>query len=365
MTVLAGSLPAAHPKAAGLTSDSPLIAAYEGRTPSHKPVWFMRQAGRSLPEYLAAREGTAMLDACLTPELASEITLQPVRRYGVDAAIFFSDIVVPMKIAGVGVEIAPGVGPVFDRPIRTMADVEALPDLGTAADGGEFDSGLDKIRSAIAITVAELGGTPLIGFAGAPFTLAAYMVEGKPSRDHLAARELMFTAPDVWAGLTRWTATAAGLFLRAQVMAGASAVQLFDSWAGSLSVEDYVAHCAPGSALALDHVADLPVPRVHFAANGGHLLPSMADAGATVLGVDYRTPLDEANEMLGGRFPLQGNINPARLAAPADQLEAHVADVLRRGSEAPSHVVNLGHGVPPHTNPDSLQRIVDYVHDNS
>ena len=365
MTVLHGSLPAAHPMAAGLTSNSPLIAAYEGRTPSHMPVWFMRQAGRSLPEYLAAREGTAMLDACLTPELASEITLQPVRRYGVDAAILFSDIVVPMKIAGVGVEIAPGVGPVFDRPIRTMADVEALPDLGTAADGGQFDSGLDKIHSAIAMTVAELGGTPLIGFAGAPFTLAAYMVEGKPSRDHLAARELMFTAPDVWAGLTRWTATAAGLFLRAQVMAGASAVQLFDSWAGSLSVEDYVAHCAPGSALALDHVADLPVPRVHFAANGGHLLPSMADAGATVLGVDYRTPLDEANEMLRGRFPLQGNIDPARLAAPADQLEAHVADVMRRGSEAPSHVVNLGHGVPPHTNPDSLQRIVDYVHDNS
>jgi uroporphyrinogen decarboxylase len=324
----------------------------------------MRQAGRSLPEYLKVREGTTMLEACLTPALAAEITLQPVRRYGVDAAIFFSDIVVPMKIAGVGVDIAPGVGPVFDRPVRTMADIEALPELGEAGDGGAFDAALAPVRAAIAVTVAELGSTPLIGFAGAPFTLAAYMVEGRPSRDHLGARELMFSAPEVWEGLMAWTAQAAGLFLRAQVLAGASAVQLFDSWAGSLSAEDYRAKCAPASASVFAHVTDLPVPRVHFAASGGHLLTELGAVGATALGVDYRTRLDTANRDLNGAYALQGNINPARLAAPAADLDSHVQDVLDQGSQAPGHVVNLGHGVPPTTNPDALQRIVDYVHEH-
>ncbi len=305
-----------------------------------------------------------MLESCLTPALASEITLQPVRRYGVDAAIFFSDIVVPMKVAGVGVDIEPGVGPVFTRPIRTMEDIATLPELGEPGDGGDFDSSLEPVREAIDLTVAELGTTPLIGFAGAPFTLAAYMVEGRPSRDHLSARELMFGAPEVWDALMQWTSRAAGLFLRAQVLSGASAIQLFDSWAGSLSVEDYRQHCLNASAQVFAHISDLPVPRVHFAANGGHLLPALADAGATVLGVDYRFGLDEANQVVGGKYALQGNINPARLAAPAQVLEDHVRDVLDRGASAPGHVVNLGHGVPPTTNPDSLQRIVDYVHDH-
>ena len=356
-------LPADHPLSDGRVADAPLLAALRGEAPAHRPVWFMRQAGRSLPEYLEARRGTTMLESCLDPALAAEITLQPVRRYGVDAGIFFSDIVVPMKVAGVDVDIAPGVGPVFDRPVRTMADVEALPELGDAGDRGAFDAGLDPIREAVRLTVTELAGTPLIGFAGAPFTLAAYMVDGRPSRDHLGARRLMIESPDVWHALTAWTSRAAGLFLRAQVLAGASAVQLFDSWAGSLAPADYEAHCQPGSAAALATVADLPVPRIHFAAHGSHLLRPMADAGATAMGVDYRLPLDEASRLLGGAYPLQGNIDPARLGAPAAALEEHVLDVLARGAEAPGHVVNLGHGVPPETDPAALQRIVDLVHE--
>ncbi|WP_296665106.1 uroporphyrinogen decarboxylase [Demequina sp.] len=363
MPALLAALPADHPLVDGRVAGAPLLAALRGERPAHRPVWFMRQAGRSLPEYREARRGTAMLDSCLTPALAAEITLQPVRRYGVDAAIFFSDIVVPMRVAGVEVDIAPGVGPVFARPVRTMADVEALPHLGAPGDGAPFDAGLEAIRAAVRLTVAELGSTPLIGFAGAPFTLAAYMVEGRPSRDHLGARRLMIESPEVWAGLAEWTSRAAGLFLRAQVTAGAAAVQLFDSWAGSLSEADYTEHCAPGSAAALATVEDLPVPRIHFAAHGSHLLRAMAATGATAMGVDYRMPLDEASRLLDGSLPLQGNIDPARLAAPAEVLERHVLDVLARGSQAPGHVVNLGHGVPPETDPAALQRIVDLVHE--
>lgn len=364
MTSTPSPLAPTHPLLDGRTANAPLIAAYQGRVPSHRPVWFMRQAGRSLPEYREARRGTTMLEACLTPALAAQITVQPVTRYGVDAAIFFSDIVVPMKLAGVEVTIEPGVGPVFARPVRTMADIEALPDLGAAADGGAFDVALQPIREAIGLSVAQLDSTPLIGFAGAPFTLAAYMVEGRPSRDHLGARELMHSDAQVWEELMKWTATAAGLFMRAQVNAGASAVQLFDSWAGALSRVDYVSSCAEASKRAFAHVADLPVPRIHFAANAAHLLSDLGAAGATVVGVDYRARLDHANRDLGGRYALQGNIDPACLAAPPASLDAHVQEVLDYGASAPGHVVNLGHGVPPHADPDALKRVVEYVHEH-
>ncbi|GAA3814601.1 uroporphyrinogen decarboxylase [Cellulomonas soli] len=321
----------------------------------------MRQAGRSLPEYRAAREGTAMLEACLDPALASEITLQPVRRHDVDAAIFFSDIVVPLKLAGVDVEIKPGVGPVMGSAVRTAEDVARLRDLGplTAEQ-------LAPVAEGVARTVAALGSTPLIGFAGAPFTLAAYLVEGGPSRDHLAARTLMHADPETWVALTEWAADVTGAFLRAQVLAGASATQLFDSWAGSLGLADYVAHVAPASARALSHVEDLAadgVRRVHFGTGTSELLVAMRDVGADVIGVDYRLPLDEANRRLGGRTPLQGNIDPALLEAPWPVLEAHVRDVVARGAQAPSHVVNLGHGVPPTTDPDVLTRVARLVHE--
>jgi uroporphyrinogen decarboxylase len=321
----------------------------------------MRQAGRSLPEYRAARAGTAMLDACLDPALASELTLQPVRRHDVDAAIFFSDIVVPLRLVGVDVEIRPGVGPVIGTPVRTADDVARLRDLGPLTQ-----SALAPVAQAVTLTVAALGSTPLIGFAGAPFTLAAYLVEGGPSRDHLAARTLMHADPGTWDALMRWTSEVTGTFLRAQVLAGASAAQLFDSWAGSLGLADYVAHVAPASARALAAVADLHgdgVRRVHFGTGTSELLVAMRDAGGDVVGVDYRLPLDEANRRLGGSTPLQGNIDPALLAAPWPVLEAHVRDVVARGSAAPGHVVNLGHGVPPETDPDVLTRVVRLVHE--
>ncbi len=332
-----------------------LIRAFRGDRPDTLPVWFMRQAGRSLPEYRELREGVAMLDACLRPELAAEITLQPVRRHGVDAAILFSDIVVPLRLAGVDVEIAPGVGPVVADPVRTASDVDRL----VAHRPGDPSAVVDAIR----IILDELGSaTPLIGFAGAPFTLAAYLVEGRPSRDHLAARTLMHADPATWRRLMRWTADLTGEFLRAQVEAGARAAQLFDSWAGSLSLADYEAHAAPFSARALARIEDLGVPRVHFGTGTGELLVAMRDAGADVVGVDYRIPLDEANRRLGGRTPLQGNIAPALLAAPWPVLEAHVRDVVERGRTAPGHVVNLGHGVPPSTDPTVLTRVVELVH---
>ena len=314
----------------------------------------MRQAGRSLPEYRELRVGTAMLDACLTPDLASEITLQPVRRHGVDAAIFFSDIVIPVRLAGVGVEIVPGRGPVIENPIRTAADVAALRPLEPDA--------LQPIRDGVAATVAQLGSTPLIGFAGAPFTLASYLVEGGPSKDQQRARTLMFSDPHTWAALLNWCADVTGEFLRAQIEAGASAAQLFDSWVGSLSEVNYVRRVAPHSRRALDHLRGLDVPKVHFGVGSGEVLNAMHSIGADVMGVDWRIPLDEAERRLGGGVPLQGNIDPALLAAPWSILEAHVLDVVERGRAAPSHVVNLGHGVPPDTDPAVLTRVVELVH---
>ena len=348
------TLSPSHPLMDGRTANSPLITAYRGGKPSRRPVWFMRQAGRSLPEYRELRVGTTMLESCLKPEMAAEITLQPVRRHDVDAAIFFSDIVIPLKLAGVGVDIVPGVGPVLDKPIRTAEDIAALPEL--------TDESLDPIREAVALTVKELGSTPLIGFAGAPFTVAAYMVEGRPSRDHLGPRTMMHAQPELWAQLMRWAADASGKFLRAQIEAGASAGQLFDSWAGSLGLADYIEHVAPASAIALSHVRDLGVPLVHFGTGTGELLGAMHDVGVDVMGVDYRLPLDEANRRLGGTVPLQGNIDPALLSAPWEVLERHVREVVAAGSSAPSHVVNLGHGVPPETDPAVLTRLVELVH---
>lgn len=334
---------------------APLLDAYSGRRPDLQPVWFMRQAGRSLPEYRSSRAGTAMLDACLTPELAAEITLQPVRRHGVDAAIFFSDIVVPLKLAGVDVDIVPGRGPVFARPVRDAADLDDLlaHDLP--------DEALAPIEDAVARTVAQLGDVPLIGFAGAPFTLASYVVEGGPSKDQLRARTLLHADPLSWERLTGWLARLSGAFLAAQVRAGASAVQLFDSWAGALSEADYRSGALPASRATLAAVP-AGIPAVHFGTGTAHLLPALRDAGAAVIGVDHRIGLDEASERLGGRVPVQGNIDPALLGAPWPVLERHLEAVVAAGRAAPAHVLNLGHGVPPGTDPGVLTRIVEWAH---
>ncbi|HEY9323779.1 MAG TPA: uroporphyrinogen decarboxylase [Agromyces sp.] len=379
-----------HPLSAGLTSDSRLVRAYRGERADATPVWFMRQAGRSLPEYRDLRVGTRMLDACLDPAMASEITLQPVRRHKVDAGIFFSDIVVPLKLVGVDVEIQPGRGPVFGRAYADAAGVAEL----TAIDPARLDEASAPITDAVARTVAELNTTdpstgsgqvrsgtptPLIGFAGAPFTLAAYLTEGGPSKDHLAARTLMHADPGAWRALMDWTAELTGRFLRTQVLAGASAAQLFDSWAGAISLADYETHVAPASAAALAHVHDLAyetadasgapttrsVPVVHFGVGTGELLGAMHGIGVDTVGVDYRIPLDVAVQRVGEGVPLQGNLDPALLAAPWPVLEAAVRDVLRRGQAAPAHVFNLGHGVPPETDPTVLTRVVELVHEAS
>lgn len=371
-----------HPLAAGLTHDSRLVRAYRGLRSDTLPVWFMRQAGRSLPEYRELRVGTRMLDACLDPAMAAEITLQPVRRHGVDAGIFFSDIVVPLKLVGVDVEIQPGRGPVFGR---AHADAAAVAEL-TAIDPARLDEAAAPITEAVRRTIAELAtltapgaptSTPLIGFAGAPFTLAAYLAEGGPSKDHLAARTLMHADPGAWRALMDWTAELTGRFLRTQVLAGASAAQLFDSWAGALSLADYETHVAPASAAALTHVHDLAyettdasgsagthaVPVVHFGVGTGELLGAMKSVGVDVVGVDYRVPLDVAAQRVGEGVPLQGNLDPALLSAPWPVLERAVRDVVERGRSAPSHVFNLGHGVPPETDPAVLTRVVELVHE--
>ena len=335
-------------------SDAPLLRALAGDRPPHAPVWFMRQAGRSLPEYRDLRVGTRMLDACLTPDLAAEITLQPVRRHGVDAAVFFSDIVIPLRLAGVEVEIEPGRGPVFANPVRTAADVDRI----TAIDPDDLDG--TAIAEAVRLVTAELGDTPLIGFAGAPFTLAAYLVEGGPSKEHLRARAMMHSDPASWNRLAGWLAQVSRRFLETQRDAGASVVQLFDSWAGSLSTADYRAFVAPHSHAALSGIG---LPTIHFGVGTGPFLADMRlDGVADGVGVDWRQPLDEAAAILGPDVTVQGNIDPALLSAPWSVLEAHVRDVVERGRAARAHILNLGHGVPPEIDPDQLTRIVELAH---
>lgn len=337
--------------------DAPLLRALRGDRPERQPVWFMRQAGRSLPEYRELRVGTRMLDACLTPDLAAEVTLQPIRRHGVDAAIFFSDIVVPLRLAGVAVEIEPGRGPVFAEPVRTADDVARV----TSIDPAEVVAAAEPIREAVRLVTAELDdAVPLIGFAGAPFTLAAYLVEGGPSKEHLRARGMMHADPESWHRLAGWLAEVSRAFLAAQIDGGAQAVQLFDSWAGSLSRAAFLEFVAPHSRTALEGVE---VPRIHFGVGTGPFLADMRLGGiADAVGVDWRMPLDEAAAIVGPDTTLQGNIDPALLGAPWPVLAAHVDDVLARGRAARAHVLNLGHGVPPDTDPTVLTRIVARAH---
>lgn len=317
----------------------------------------MRQAGRSLPEYREVREGIAMLDSCRRPDLVTEITLQPVRRHKVDAAIFFSDIVVPVAAAGLGVDIVPGTGPVIAEPIRTRADLERLPELTPDM--------IPDIAESVRLLVAELGETPLIGFAGAPFTLASYIVEGGPSKGHERTKALMHGDPELWHDLCARLAQISSTFLRVQIEAGASAIQLFDSWVGALPVADYVRFVQPHSAAVLSAVADLDVPRIHFGVGTGELLVEMGRAGADVMGVDYRLSLTDAVARLGEGYAVQGNLDPALLFAPSDVLEARVRAIVEEGKAAPGHIFNLGHGVPPHTDPDVLTRVVEIVHEAS
>ena len=335
---------------------APFLVAARGGRPTRRPVWFMRQAGRSLPEYRELRKGTGMLEACLTPDLACEITLQPVRRYGVDAAILFSDIVVPLKAAGVGVDIVAGTGPVVEQPVRTGADVAALPALDA--------EGVAPVADAVRLLVRELGDTPLIGFAGAPFTLASYLVEGGPSRNHERTKALMHAEPETWHALCSSLADTTLTFLRAQVDAGVDAVQLFDSWAGALSERDYRELVLPHSTRVLQGLADTGLPRIHFGVGTGELLGPMGEAGADVVGVDWRVPLAAGVERAGGRA-VQGNLDPTLVFAPTEVMLDRARQVLDAGAAAPGHIFNLGHGVIPTTDPDQLARLTAFVQEHS
>lgn len=337
------------------TRDSAFLKACRREPVPHTPVWFMRQAGRSLPEYRKAREGTGMLESCMRPDLVTEITLQPVRRHRVDAAIYFSDIVVPLKAIGVDLDIKPGVGPVVERPIRSRADLDRLRPLEPAD--------VAYVAEAVGMLTGELGGTPLIGFAGAPFTLASYLVEGGPSKNHEHTKALMYGDPQLWADLLDRLAEITAAFLRVQIEAGASAVQLFDSWAGALRPRDYRESVLPASAKVFDAVAEYGVPRIHFGVGTGELLGLMATAGADVVGADWRVPLDEAARRIGPGHAVQGNLDPAVLFAPREAVEEQAAQVLEAARDVHGHIFNLGHGVLPDTDPDALTRLVAYVHE--
>jgi uroporphyrinogen decarboxylase len=355
------STPPSAAAAAALDSpalqDSAFLRACRGEPVPHTPVWFMRQAGRSLPEYRRVRDGIPMLEACRRPDLVTEVTLQPVRRHGVDAAILFSDIVVPLKAIGVDLDIKPGVGPVVARPIRSFADLEQLREL-------EPDD-VRYVAEAVRMVVAELGATPLIGFAGAPFTLASYLVEGGPSKNHEHTKALMYGDPQLWSELMVRLAQITATFLQVQVAAGAAAVQLFDSWVGALPAADYAAQVQPHSAAVLAALKESGVPRIHFGVVTGELLGLMGEAGADVVGVDFRLPLDEAVHRVGPDRSVQGNLDPAVLFAPWEAVETRTKAVLAAGRAARGHVFNLGHGVIPETDPEVLSKVVDLVHRES
>jgi uroporphyrinogen decarboxylase len=335
--------------------DPPFLQACRGIGGDRRvPVWFMRQAGRSLPEYRAVRGSGSILDAIRNPELAAEITRQPVRRYGVDAAILYSDIVVPAAAIGFGVDVEPGTGPVVAEPFRTARDLDRLRPL-------EPDVDTPYVIETIRLLVEELP-VPLIGFAGAPFTVASYLIEGAPSRTYGRTKSLMLGDPDLWHALMARLTDLAVASLRSQVDAGAAAVQLFDSWAGALSPPTYERFVLPHSRAVFDAVADLGVPRIHFGVGTGELLGLMADAGADVVGVDWRVPLDVARHRVRPGTALQGNLDPAVCLAPWGVVAEATRDVLARNAGHPGHVFNLGHGVLPETDPAILEQVVALVH---
>jgi uroporphyrinogen decarboxylase len=342
------------PSTANAFDDHPFIRACRGLPHDHVPVWFMRQAGRSLPEYRALRGEGSILDAVARPDLAAELTMQPVRRYGVDAAVLYSDIVVPVAAVGFGVDVKPGTGPVVDQPFRSAADLARLRPLEPELDTPQVLETVRIVRKDLEV--------PLIGFAGAPFTIATYLIEGGPSRHHAKTKALMHADPELWGRLMSALADLALASLRSQVDAGASAVQLFDSWAGALTPADYERFVLPFSRRVLEPLRDLGVPRIHFGVGTGELLSLMAAAGADVVGVDWHVPLNRARERVGDGYALQGNLDPAICLAPADVVETEARAVLADNAGHPAHIFNLGHGVLPETDPDTLARVVDLVH---
>ncbi len=326
------------------------------------PVWFMRQAGRSLPEYRAVRERASLIEITRQPELCAEVTLQPVRRLGVDAAILFSDIMAPLIAIGVDVELAEGVGPVIAEPVRHRRDLERLRELEPAGDVPHVLETIRLLREELApMNVA------LIGFAGAPFTLASYLIEGRPSRDFTLTKQLMYSEPVLWNELMERLTRIVVPYIQGQIVAGAQAIQMFDSWVGCLSPRDYARYVQPHMRAIFEALAPpetLAMPLIHFGTGTATLLELMAEAGGDVIGLDWRVPLDEGWRRVGGadRVAIQGNLDPAVLTAPWDVVRSEAEDVLRRAGGHPGHIFNLGHGVLPSTPPEMLERLVEFVH---
>ena len=337
---------------------APFLRACRRLPVERTPVWFMRQAGRYMPEYRAIREKYSLLEICSRPELAAEVTLQPVHALGVDAAILFADILLPAIPLGVGLEFAKGEGPVLQNPVRTLKDVRKLRPVSPEAD-------LSYVLDAIRILRAELAGIPLIGFCGAPFTLASYLVEGGVSRDFLKTKAMIYSAPEVWHALMEKLAVVLSDYLLAQIEAGAQAVQVFDSWVGALNPADYVEFVQPYSRQVLQAAQATGVPVIHFGTGNATLLPAMKAAGGTVLGLDWRIPLDAGWKLVGYDVAVQGNLDPAVLFAPLPEIKKRVGDILERANSRPGHIFNLGHGILEHTPVENVRAVVEMVHDFS
>jgi uroporphyrinogen decarboxylase len=338
--------------------DSRFLKACRCEPTDVTPVWFMRQAGRYLPEYRALRQKHSLLELCHKPELAAQITLQPVERLGVDAAILFADILLPFEPLGLGLSFAAGEGPQITRPIREADAVLELPPVDPPTDLGYV---LDAVQQVVRALPSHI---PLIGFAGAPFTLASYAIEGGGTRSFTLTKRFMYAEPRAWHELMRRLAELVGGYLAAQAHAGAHALQLFDSWVGCLSATDYATYVFPHSQRALELAASSGVPVIHFGTDtGSGLLVDFARAGGDVIGVDWRIPLDVAWERIGPGHAIQGNLDPAALLAPRSELERQVRDVLARAGGRAGHIFNLGHGVLPETPVESIQAVVEWVHE--
>ena len=330
------------------------LKACKGEPVEYTPVWFMRQAGRSLPEYRTLRKEGSILNAIKDPEISTEITLQPIRRYGVDAAILYSDIVVPVHAIGFGVDIKPGVGPVAIDPFKSSFDLNRLRSLNPRVDTPYVLETIHRL-----VDVLEV---PLIGFAGAPFTVASYLIEGGPSRSYQKTKAMMFSDKSLWDSLMERLTDITIESLVSQIEAGASAIQLFDSWAGSLSPGQYEHFVLPHSSKIFEALSEYSVPRIHFGVGTGEILHLMSAAGADVVGVDWRVPIDEARKRIGVGKAVQGNLDPSILGGDWKLISEEVIDILKRNAGQHGHIFNLGHGVTPEVNPDVLKRVVDLVH---
>jgi uroporphyrinogen decarboxylase len=336
---------------------APLLVRASRREPVERtPVWFMRQAGRSLPEYRELRKRFSLFEVCRRPELCAEVTLLPVAAHHVDAAVMFADIMLPVLGMGVNVELVENVGPVVERPIETVDDVERL-------HVAEPDEAAPFVLEAVRLVRSELEPErAVVGFCGGPFTVAGYMIEGKPTRDFVQTKRCMYGAPEVWHALMDKLAETFARYVKAQVRAGADVIQLFDSWVGALSVADYSEFAAPYSARILEAV---PAPTIHFGTGTAHLLPVLAEAGGDVIGLDWRLPIDQGWELVGFDRGVQGNLDPALLLGPFERVEASAEAILTVVGGRPGHIFNLGHGVLPDTDPADLRRLVQLVHERT